>query len=741
MSAALSRADLLKNGGVLLVSFSLLGSPRIARADEVLTGPDPLRVDSWLAISKTGDVTVYSGKIDAGSGIRTTFTQIVADELDVPMNRITMILGDTARTPNQEKATASTGVSVGVQPLRVAAAEARAALAALGATRLGLGPDQVGTRDGAVYSKLDPKATIAYGELIGTQILDIRLKKIRDTQWGPLLEGKAPLQSYKVRKMVGKAVPRFDLPAKATGAFLYVHNVRRPGMLHGRVVRPPARGAHLLSIDEHSLAGIPNVRVVRKGDFLGVVAHREEHAVKAASKLRATWTAGTPLPNQQSQYDDLRSGKVVGQTDNRKVGDVETALSSAKRRFAARYNFPYQLHGMLGPSCAVADVQPRKVTIWSGTQWPSGTRRDVAQTLGIDPSSVEVVWHEASGSYGRLGVDDASCDAALLSAAVGKPVRVQWMRHDEHGFEPPSPGVAIDIEAALDEDGHITAFSLNQHALSTALAESDNTIALRLLGDAHPTTRLAGNPSDLPYDIPAFRLRSTYVEGPHRTLFMRAPGLQQTASGIEAFIDELAEAAGVNPVTFRLRQITNLRDRNVLTTALELSGWDGRRSSTRGAAHDLLTGRGVAVIRWSADGTRLANVAEVTVQRSTGIVRVRRLFVACDCGLVVNPDGLLNQIQGGTLQGVSRSLHEEWTFDAKGATSLDWRAYPILRFSEVPELKVALLDRPDDPPSGAGEAGTVPTTAAIGNAIYDATGKRPREAPFTPERIRALLSS
>jgi nicotinate dehydrogenase subunit B len=740
---AVTRRQLLQQTGVLIVGFSSIGGMADAANDASsfsARSRKPGRVDSWLTIARNGIVTVYSGKVDTGAGLKTAFVQIVADELDVPVEQVRMLMADTALTPDQGKSVASQGISIGAQPLRVAAAAARRALVDQAAIAMRVSSSELETVAGIVRVKAAPARHLSYGKLIGEQTLAINLELDRQTSYGPLLKVGVPLQSYKKRRNVGKPMPRLDVPAKATGTFAYVHNVRVPGMLHGRVIRPPAFGAKLISVDEASVSAIPHVHVVRRADFLGVVAEREEYAVKAAATLKATWSAGDPLPDQRMQYEDLKNAPVLGQLDTLHVGDVDAAFAGSKVRLREEYAYPYQMHAMLGPSCAVADVREDRATVWSGTQWPQGTQNDIAKMLGLATDNVRVIWHEASGSYGRLACDDAAADAALLSAAVHRPVRVQWMRHDEHGCEPISPAIPMTVEAVLDEAGHITAFSLLEHATSTAVAESGANVAWRLLGTAPGEKRLAGFPEDSPYDIPAQRFRVIYVKGPFRTLYLRAPGLPQSAFAIESFMDELAEVAGVNPVEFRLRHFGHPRDRDVFEAALRLSGWDGSRSPSRAMNWTEKEGRGVAHARWSANGTRVAAVAEIAVNKTSGIVRVKRLSIAHDCGLIINPDGALNQIQGGALQGISRTLHEQVRFDSHGITSLDWVGYPILRFSEVPEVKVTLIDRPDEPPSGAGESGTVPIAAAIANALYDATGKRLRELPFTPERIRAALA-
>jgi CO/xanthine dehydrogenase Mo-binding subunit len=514
-------------------------------------------------------------------------------------------------------------------------------------------------------------------------------------------------------------------------------------MLHGRVLRGPGFGAQLRTVDESSIASIPGARVVRRGNFLGVVAPKEADAIRAMTALKATWDLPPPpavAPAPASQYDYLRTAPSIGHIDAVKIGDADAVLAAAPKKLTAQYNFPNQLHGMIGPSCAVADVKPDRATLWSGTQWPRGTRADVAQMLSLPLDSVELVWREASGSYGRLGCDDALADAALLSQGVGRPVRVQWMRHDEHGWEPVSPAVALDTTASLTDDGHIAAFSVMYRGVSTNVGDVGDMLAWTAIGSAPGNKRLGGFPTELSYDaIPAIRLHADWVAPLYRTLYMRMPGVLQGVFAAECFMDELALAAGVNPVDFRLKHITNERDRNILLEVTRMSGWHGAPAATRGSGTTLV-GRGVAQMRIGADAQRIATLAEVAVDRTSGVAKVTKLWVAVDAGLIINPDSLLNQIQGGVLQGLGRSMKEEVKFDEHGVVNTDWRSYPILKFSEVPELHVSLLNRPHDLPAGAGELGSAAITAAIANAIFDATGKRIREAPFTPDRILGLFA-
>jgi CO/xanthine dehydrogenase Mo-binding subunit len=739
----LSRRRLLKSAGVLVVGFSSAGKLAAAATSGASAGRRSLAVealDSWLVISRDGVVTVYSGKIDMGTGIETAYAQIVADEIEVPLDRVRVVMGDTDLTPDQGKSTSSRGIVIGAQPLRIAACEARTALIGLAADRLALPPADLEARDGFVRVKSAPQNGLSYGDLIGDRTFSIELDVAEKTQYGPLLKTKSPLKSPKEYRVVGTSALRFDVPEKVTGTFEFVHNVRVPGMLHGRVVRPPAFGATLLSVDEKSVADIPKLQIVRRGNFLGVVAEREEDAVQAAQLLRTEWSQSQTLPDQKSLFAELRKAKIVKDEPSFSKGDVAQTLSAGKTRLKADYHFPFQMHAMLGPSCAVADVRPDRATIWSGSQWPQGDRGDIAKLLGLAEKQVRVVWRAAAGSYGRLGCDDAAADAAILSQAVGRPVRVQWMRHDEHGWEPVAPAMSMSIEGALDEKGRVLALDYTQWSASHSTGERGNYVAWRLIGSAPGWNRFSGQLPDLWYALDAGRARSVFVEPWLRSIYLRAPGVQQAVFAFESFMDELASAAGVDPVEFRLRHMEDSRDRDVLAAAARLAGWRAGPQPRPGSADaKILSGQGVAMARYGDGKPRIAMVADVEVERATGKVRVKWLSVALDCGLIVNPDALLNQIQGAVIQGTSRSLMEEVQFDREKITSVSWDEYPILRFSEIPDVRVETINRPDKPPAAAGEVCTIPTTAVIANAIFDATGVRIRQVPFTPARVKAML--
>src|SRR5881409_2094836 len=468
------------------VVWSQTAAPATLSAKPVI----PEELDSWLAIGRDGKVTVFTGRIDMGTGIETAFGQLISDELDVPFESVKIVMGDTDLTPDQGKSTASSNVSLGAQPLRVAAAEARRALLKMAADRFRVSVDELDVADGIVRVRKVPSKRISYAELIGGRRFRTRLDQ--GTVGGvsqaltagvtaqPVGSSALHLKGPGELRLVGKSIPRVDVPAKVTGSFRYVHNVRVPMMLHGRVIRPPKIGSTLVSIDESSLSGVAGlVKIVRKGNFLGVVAEREEQAIEAARLLKVEWTGGRTLPDYEYLHQSVRGDKLVKSDFVMNSGNVDSALAGAAKVLEATYTYPVQLHAMLGPSCAVADVRDRRATVWSGSQWIQGDRRNLARMLGIPLERVRIIWAEASGSYGRLGCDDAAADAALLSQSVGRPVRVQWMRHDEHGWEPMSPAMTMDVRAGLDAQGRVTAFDFQQWSQSHSRGESGNSLAWR----------------------------------------------------------------------------------------------------------------------------------------------------------------------------------------------------------------------------------------------------------------------
>jgi nicotinate dehydrogenase subunit B len=741
------REFVCKGRDALIVGFNLhSGIPpaivwtQAARATQSEKPVVPENLDSWLSIGRDGKVTVYTGRIDMGTGIETAFGQLIADELDVAFESVKIVMGDTELTPDQGKSTASSNVSLGAQPLRVAAAEARRTLLKMAADRFNVSVDQLDVAEGIVRVRTIPSKHISYAKLIGGSRFGTPLdQKIEGGLSQPVVSSGVRLKKPSELRLVGKSVPRLDVPAKVTGSFRYVHNVRVPLMLHGRVIRPPKIGSSLLSVDESSVSGVAGlVKIVRQGDFLGVVAEREEHAIEAARLLKVEWKGGRILPDDQDLYGAVRRSKLIKTDVVTNSGNVDSALANAAKILEATYTYPVQLHAMLGPSCAVADVRDGRATVWSGSQWIQGDRRNLARMLGLPLESVHLIWAEASGSYGRLGCDDAAADAALLSQAVGRPVRVQWMRHDEHGWEPMSPAMAMDVRAGLDAQGHITAFDFQQWSQSHSRGESGNFLAWRLAGGNPDWERLSGGPYSPSYEFPNTRMLGHFVEELFRSIYLRAPGRIQGNFAIESFLDEIAADQRTDPVEFRRHHLKDAMALQVFDAAVQKAAWQARPSPLSNADKSVVSGRGISFGEHGPE-KRAAIVVEVEVDRSTGRVHVSKIVIATACGRIINPQGLRHQVQGAVLQGISRSLFEAVKFDRSHVTSLDWRSYPVLTFADVPEIETILIDQRDIEPSGAGELATVPVAAALCNAIYDATGVRLRQIPFTPDRIKNAL--
>jgi CO/xanthine dehydrogenase Mo-binding subunit len=540
------------------------------------------------------------------------------------------------------------------------------------------------------------------------------------------------------------------VPGKLTGEHSYTHDLRIPGMLHGRVVRPPVVNTEPAKIDDSAARGIPGfVKVVREGNFVGVVAKTEWAAIQAADALKVEWTpAKTKLPVGDALYNYLKTSKSVRTQKVAEKGDAGKALGEAKKIYQASYRWPFQMHGMIGPSCAIADVKGDKATIYSGPQGPFRTRTMVANLLKIPEQNVRVIYHEASGSYGRMSTDDGAEDAALLSRAAGAPVRVQWSRSDEHGWEPKGPAQLEEVKAAVDGDGKLVAWDFVDY--DQPWTASGATLLLASLQVGMKPNNPGGNNGfqsggEL-YNVPNQKIVIEYVNWhfpepiPLRTSNLRAPGSSARCFASEGLLDEIAADLKVDPVDFRLRHIAESRGVDCLKAAVEKAGWQKRPSPAAPAeSAEVAKGRGVALTR-HAD-VWVAVVADVEVSKKSGQVAVKRIVCAHDCGLMINPDGVTNQVEGNVVQGVSRALLEEVIYDANGVTSLDWQSYPILKFTDVPAVEVVLINRPEMPALGAGEPSTVPVAAAIANAIFDASGARLREVPFTPKRVLAALKA
>jgi CO/xanthine dehydrogenase Mo-binding subunit len=727
MNLSVNRRSVLKASGFLVVAFSLAPRLTIANSAGARKPVTPDLVDSYLAIGRDGRVTVYSGKVDLGTGLRTALTQIVAEELDVPFGQVTLIQGDTLLTPDQGPSFGSLSIQNGGAQLRQAAATARRALLERAAVKFKTDASTLSIRDGVIVGASGRE--LAFGDLLDGRMLSLKLDQ------------NAPLKSPADFKLVGKPVRRLDIPDKVTARFTFMQDFKRPGMLHGRVIRPSGVGATLVSYDESSIHGIPGiVKVVRIENFLGVVANSEWSAIKAARQLSVKWSAWSGLPEQSQLWEHVRSTKILKEDVTSNRGDSQAALAAAPRKLAATYDFAIHTHGSIGPSCAVAEFEGGKLTCWTASQATHNLRKQLAAMLGAADESVRCIYVDGAGCYGRNGHEDAAGDAALLARAVGQPVRVQWMRADEHGWDPKGPPTLLDMRAGLDVDGKISAweselFIPNGIAGFVALVGADHA-GLNSLGQLSPGGVI--NDLAIPYAIPnvkttAHRLEST----PFRPAWIRSPGRMQNSFANECFLDEVAAVTGADPLDLRLQYLHDTRGKELLARLAALSNWRQRPKPDRSG--EIVTGRGLAYIKYELVRTYVGVVAEVQVNTNSGEVAAKRFYVAHDCGQIINPDGLRNQIEGNVVQTVSRVLKEEVKFDRSMVTSLDWGSYPIITFPEVPEVVMDLIDRPNEVPWGGGEPTAAVVPSAIANAVFDATGVRLRSVPFTPSKVKAAL--
>jgi nicotinate dehydrogenase subunit B len=610
--------------------------------------------------------------------------------------------------------------------------------------------DKLTVSDSVVSAIGSPEKKISYGDLIGGQRFNARITA-NGTGWDLKVAPEVRAKDPKEYRIVGTSVPRMELPPKFTGEFTYVQDLRIPGMLHGRVVRPPVVNSKPSSVDESSIKHISGVvKVVQEGRFVGVVAETEWAAIQAARALKVSWSApDTKLPaNPDELYAYLKNTKSFREQVATDKGNPDAALAQASKTFAATYRWPFQLHGMIGPSCAVADVRGDKTTIWAGTQGPFRTRKCVADLLGVPEKNVRVIYCEGSGCYGRLSTDDAPEDAALMSRAVGKPVRVQWMREDEHGWEPKGPAQLLTVRAGVDAQGKVIAWDFMDRSFPWTESQGMPLLASRQIG-LKPTAQGNSNGTGGGGDIYDFENQKIVAAGipwvhadptPLRTSNLRAPGELARTFVSESFMDEIAADLGVDAVQFRLRYLSNnKRATEALLAATQKAEWKDRVSNTQHSAGSKASGRGVAM--GNRGNSITATIAEVEVDKSNGKVAVRRITLAHDCGLIVNPDGLKNQIEGNIIQGVSRTLMEQVHFDAAGVKNLDWVSYPIITFQEIPDVEIVLINRPEMPALGGGEPSIVGVPAAISNAVFDAVGVRLREVPLTPQRVLDALKA
>ena len=734
----LARRQFLQTGGALVVGFALAPlAPALAQ--QAARGAFPLRdvtddaVDSFLAIAPDGQVTLYSGRVDLGTGLRASYRQIVAEELDVPYERIAMIDGDTALTPDQGGTGGSTAITAAGMEVRQAAATARQALLKLASERLSVPVEQLTVADGVV--RTSNGRTVAYGDLVGGKRFDLKA------------DARAPLKNAAQYKYIGKSLQRPDLPGKMTGRHTFVHDFKLPNMLHARVIRPASIGATLADVDETSIANIPGARVVRIQNFLAVVAENEWNAVRAARGLRVRWNGGGNLPGSDGVYAMMRSTAPERNEQLTKTGDSAATLQSSARRLNATYEWPAQSHGSMGPSCAVADAKDGQLTVWSASQGTHRSRQVIARALNLPENQVRVVYLDGAGCYGMNGHDDAAAEAALLSHTLKRPVRVQWSREDETGWDPKGPPQLLDLRAALDANGNIAAWEteawlpMNTPNLfarpllsfvAAGIPQPDGQAVAQVQGNAYP-----------PYDLPNLTATVHWLKTtPLRPSNLRAPGKLGNCYAVECFMDELAAAAGRDPLEYRLHHLKDERGAAILRRAAEMMNWRSRPSPQPGSGGDrIASGRSIVYVHYKHIDNRMGLGVELIVNRDTGQVRVDRVVCAYEAGLMINPDIVRSQVEGNILQAVSRTLLEETTFDQNRVTSVDWQSYPILTFPDAPVIEIDLMGSPYDKPMGAGEAASAPVPAAIGNAVFDAVGLRMRRVPLTPARMRAALAA
>ena len=757
----LDRSDFLKaaGAGALVVSFAIpsltdvAGAATRRLAASPWPAPPPTQLDSWLSVASNGDVTFFTGKNDNGQGLPTAFTQIVAEEMDLTMERVTYIGSDSARTINQGGASGSTGVANGGVAVRNAAAEARRVLVELAAKKLGVPASDLFVQNGVVTSKLDSSKKATYGELIGGSRFNVTLKSNNSLGNGLTAVGVATPKNPATYTIVGKSIKRDDIEQKVFGKFLFPGDVRIPGMVHARIVRPPA-GAKLVKISgfKKKVAGVIAVKPLGR-DAVAVFAEREEQAIKAAAELRVTWSKPTtaPFSTTTEVYNYIRAAKPRSNTTSGIVGNVDAAIAKAAKVVEAEYLWPFQSHSSMAPAMATADYRPDgTVTVWSGTQKSHQVQQGTAQLLGIPMASVRVIWVQGAGTYGRNDADDAALEAAYLSKLIGRPVRLQWMREEGHAWDPKGPASIVKMRGALDAAGKVTAVDFDWKGFSgqevgTSGQAAGDTLIGMALGYTRPQRNTGGTPADA-YTFPNKRERVQIIEAflsmynPLRSSHIRDPQGPQSAFASESFMDELAFAAGADPVQFRLDHLTDERHLGVIRAAAKAAKWQARPSASKvDKKAAILRGRGISYAERGPTVTAI--VAEVEVNRTTGKVWLKRAIVAVDAGLIINPDGMRNAVEGNVIHGASRTLKEEVRFSKTAVQSVDWETYPILNAAEMPEAidTVLVNNYPGQAPGAAGEPMTRPVPGAIANAVFDATGVRVRQVPFTPARVKAAL--
>ena len=733
------RRDLLKSGGALVIGFSLreslFGQSRLDTvARPAVPGPpDAKQIDTWLAIHADNTATIFIGFAELGQGNSTALLQVAAEELDLDMNQLKTIRLDTDITPNQGGTYSSASIQRGGPQVRTAAAEARFALLQMASKNLNAPVDRLTVAKGVVSVQGNPAQSVTYGALVG------------DKPFHLAFTGKAPVKTPAEFKVVGTRVPRNDIPDKVSGKYVYMQHLRVEGMLHGRVVRPRGQsaygaGAKVVSVDEASIRNIPGSRVIRRGDFIGVVAENEWDAVRAAQQLKVAWDKTPTLPGSAGLFDAMRAAKSTESVAVER-GDVGL-LSSAAHVVSFSIDGPYQSHAPFGPNCALADVTADFALVKCSTQDVYGTRGKLSTMLGIPLDKVRVQYYEGSGTYGHSCYDDVAQAAAILSQGAGKPVRLQFMRWDEHGWDNYGPAHIGEVRAAADTNGKIVAYEYHGWQHNWSLVETSEQLAFGKPAAPWPGMAAQGvsaaNTAGI-YATANLRIVNHVVPGTAylKGGWLRSPLDLSVSFASEQAIDQLAYLLNMDPWEFRQRNIVNPRWRGVLDAAAQAAQWLPRRAGSNRSDAKVVTGRGIGL------GTHLVSyggaVAEIEVNKETGKVTAKHMYGAIDAGLTVNPAFVENQISGQLVQATSRMLKEEVTLNTTNVTSLDWNSYPILRFEECPEVTPVVVQRLDERPSGAGEEVMAAAAAAIGNAFFDATGVRMREYPMTPARVLAAL--
>jgi len=774
-SATPSRREFLRTSGRLVVGVSaatvvgpfVAGAGAQDAARGLYPDPDYHQLDSWIVIHEDNTATFYVGKTDCGQGTGTAFRQLMSDELDIAYDKTTCIMGTTDITVDQGGSGGSDAIQTDGWPMRRVAAEARRVLLEMASQRMGVPVAGLAVSNAVISVKADPAKKVTYGELIGGKKFNVALTGANIDA----TTGVAKVKPVQELKMVGQSPQRYDIPAKVDGSNKWAVDVKLPGMVHARNVKPPVAGAKLVGLDESSVRNLPGfVKVVSKGNYVAVVFEREEQAIAGARQLKANWQKpATPqLPDgSDGLFKYMRGATPTSSQTPINIGTVDSAFSGAAKVVEAEYEIPYQGHNSIGPAHALADPSNGQMTIYSNDMKSYGMRNGVAQFLGMPREQVRVIWMDGPQGYGRTAADDAGFEAAYLAKELGRPVRMQWMRDEEQAWDTKGPAFTVKIRGALDAEGRMTALDYAARSADynhLGYNEPDTVLIAQLFGQRRD--RPAAGSSAFPNDMYAIPNRRTLLEvvglpllweTPLRTGNLRDPNGPQSTFAAESFIDEMAFAAKADPVEFRMRMLTastaddngfkRARSIAVLKATAEKYGWQPRPgpNPNRGRG-DVLTGRGVAYTY--RNQTVIAQIAEVEVNRRTGRVWVKRVVVGHDCGLVVNPEALHRTIDGATQHGISRALYEEVAFDTEKVLSRDWMTHPTLTHLDAPQqIDVVLVNgdpnpnRPDLPHYGAGEAAMKPTIAAVANAIFDATGVRMRRVPFRKERVLAALNA